>query len=249
MDPASWVRRGSWVAWVLAHVVLVALVCGWPQFSRLLAWQGHVLATIKHAWPQSWWLAQWGVASLILIVTPVYIWVVHKFDLKYNAEGIFHIMQGLERKVPPLRLRVTAASVNAGFAATLLVLTLRAWYYVPKSERDAFFLFVVPVTAVLFLVACVSSLIQIIMYDYLLSRKWDEFHSQILVDKIKSLRMLCWHSLLIPVILIFCLIHPLLALVLNLIYGILLHWYYFFPRNGCRQHGDNTPIVNLVRPL
>lgn len=194
------------------------------------------------AWAAQGPLAQSSLTVIFLVVflTPMYVWLVHKLDHRSHWLGILCLREAFrrganktaERRGDEFRrtLRLEMLTIMSGFAATLFVLSVQFYFDLEDARRPPF---VLEAMAILFFLASILNLLQIVLYDFRLTaqgegkvyRKMREHTDK----KLKRFQDTAWHSLVAPMILAFFVIHPVLAVGMNCIYGLTLFFYYFLP--------------------
>src|SRR5215831_8644845 len=172
--------------WIVAHwLVVPILVWGvFPPSSRSLPW-----------------VAFFAVFPF----SPLYVYVVHKGDSQWRMGGLLSLNRWLERTPPKdgnkeqsesdPRLRPGLArmtlQITTGFAVVLAYQTVNYYRDLSRGAPVPPFLdFSLAALATLFVLACVSNLIQILIHHILTMRTWDPEQQNTFRRNLRILRAL-----------------------------------------------------------
>jgi hypothetical protein len=166
------------------------------------------------------------VVPLVVILSPFFVEAVHVWDKQVHKFGL----RCMRQAVPTLpssdfrrSVRLQMLAITSGFAATLFILSVQL-YLELGPQRLSFTL--IKVMALLFFLASVLNLLQILLHDFKLS--CDLSNLPKLKDdidgKLEFFMILSWHSLVSPVVLAFALLDLQLCVLVNLLYGYLLFY-------------------------
>jgi hypothetical protein len=214
---------GILFGWIVAQLIGVSIIIlGHWRASQTLPW----------------------VVFFTVLFGPVYVCLVHGADSKWKLGGLRSIKAWLDARRNPATVPRTASdprtrsnlalqpvTITTGFAALLAFQTARFYKDLTNSEATSPFLnALLMVIATLFVVACISNLLQVLLHQFLAQSIWNEDQQGCFRSKIRFLQALSWHFLMTPVILILCLLpYPWhwLCYAVNFLYGLSLYWYYF----------------------
>lgn len=224
---STWWRRhfghGMLLTWIAVHAVLAPVVVlrVWLPASESLPW----------------------VVYLFVLGAPLYVVLVHLGDRRWKTGGVLSVLDFYQKNGPADavpdssgtprsiarqvdRQRVT---ITTGFAALLLWQALRFYREVIASKE---YLLAVPLltVAILLSVACISNLLQLVLFELMDHPKFARTQRTSLHRKFRLFSEISWHCLLTPIILFWTVLpYPQLwfALVVNGFYGVCLYAYYF----------------------
>jgi len=171
------------------------------------------------------------IILLIVVASPLFIEAVHAWDQRFHCLGLRCMRQAL----PQIRadhfrrsVRLEMLVITSGFAATLFILSVQLYLELGPGRTPPA---VMETMALLFFLASVINLLQILLHDFKLSCDLSgvkEMKDRI-DKKLEFFMGISWHALVSPVILAFSLLDERLSVVVNLLYGFLLFHYYFLP--------------------
>jgi hypothetical protein len=217
-------QHAIWALWTAVHFAVVPLAAFyvWPPTS-----EGFPRMTL-----------------MLVALSPLYVYLIHRGDLKWKMGGVFSIKDWLDQQRPrtpaapervPDRLRpglaLQAIAITTGFAALLAFQSVR---FYQDTYRETHSMSPLGTTLIVLagylIMACVLNLVQLSLHQLLNQTIWDQDQKRRFRGLLNRFRALAWHFLLAAIIMILLVLpYPLtwICLGVNFTYGILLRWYYF----------------------
>lgn len=172
------------------------------------------------------------VITVVVVLSPVYVALVHHWDKRHHWFGLRCMGQVAPRKPEPFRrnLRLEILVITSGFSATLFILSLQLYLDLAPERRPAG---VLEVMALLFFLSSITNLLQLLLQDFKMATDLTDDrlqHTKARIDrKLAFFLEIGWSALISAIVVAFTFIATWLALAANALYGLLLLHYYFLP--------------------
>lgn len=137
---------------------------------------------------------------------------------------------------------MTKQSVLAAIAAALIAVI----QIYPGSSESDYLTLVKKFATFGFAFAILFLLVSMVCYDYASRFRWPTFYKAQLVRKALLLDVWSWYLLLASFVFTLALVSPRLSVLTSIVAGVLMWWYYFFPRGGL---GDTLGIRGIANQM
>jgi hypothetical protein len=170
----------------------------------------------------------------------------HWRDEASHGQGVKDIIKRVVGKNPyNLEADVMSASMTKQSVLVAIAAALMAVIQLyPKAPATEYWTLVKELSTFGFAFAILFLLVSMVCYDYASRFRWPTVYKAQLVHKALLLDVLSWYFLLTSFILTIALISPRLSILMSIVSGVLMWWYYFFPRGG---PGDTLGIRGISK--